>query len=514
MKKKHILFAAFFAMFGLSSCDMEKYPYSSIEESLYMKTLNDFASARIGLYSSYRSVTSGGYLFTSDFQCDDFMASADYSNTYGSQYRWIFQTTDGNIEGIWGGYYGMIARANYYIDSYTKTQGMTDGFSESDSAKMSAYVAEAYFTRAYAYLQLAGYYCKAYDANTAGQDLGLPLQLIYNPSSDASKYPGRSTLAETYDQIYSDIENAEKMVNPEAILDGKDAIHYISADAVQALKARAALQRKDYALAASTASALIDSGKYPLASTERGFRDIWLNDKGSEIIWLIYMDKNELGSPNGLRFWGQYIVGDQSLQKPDFIPSQELLDLYSADDIRLTSYFADFDYTASNGSTGNIKVFDKYPGNPAIYSQTNVDNHYVNMSKPFHISEMYLIAAEAYANTGNLNEGSKYLNALKQARISGYEGGTYGEANLLSEIQSERRRELVGEGFRFTDLKRWGLGIDRGNNYQNNNLVLLPGNMNTTALRKEADDYRFIWPIPKSEIDSNPQLKGQQNPGY
>ena len=29
-----------------------------------------------------------------------------------------------------------------------------------------------------------------------------------------------------------------------------------------------------------------------------------------------------------------------------------------------------------------------------------------------------------------------------------------------------------------------------------------------------ADDYRFTWPIPQAEMDVNPQLRGQQNPGY
>jgi len=28
------------------------------------------------------------------------------------------------------------------------------------------------------------------------------------------------------------------------------------------------------------------------------------------------------------------------------------------------------------------------------------------------------------------------------------------------------------------------------------------------------DDQRMLWPIPKTEMDANPQLAGQQNPGY
>ena len=84
----------------------------------------------------------------------------------------------------------------------------------------------------------------------------------------------------------------------------------------------------------------------------------------------------------------------------------------------------------------------------------------------------------------------------------------------MAEIRDERHRELVGEGFRLSDLKRWGLGVNRQNAVQDANLVLFPGSENTTALTKNADDFRMVWPIPKAEIDVNPQIKGQQNPGY
>ena len=29
-----------------------------------------------------------------------------------------------------------------------------------------------------------------------------------------------------------------------------------------------------------------------------------------------------------------------------------------------------------------------------------------------------------------------------------------------------------------------------------------------------AGDHRFVWPIPSAEIESNPQMEGQQNDGY
>ena len=120
MKKLHILLAAALLAAGFSSCDMEKYPYNAVEESLYMTSTTDFANARVGLYSSYRGLTTGGYILLPEMQCDDFNATVGYSNSYGNMYRWDFQSSDGNIQNYWSNYYLLIARCNYFIDSYLK----------------------------------------------------------------------------------------------------------------------------------------------------------------------------------------------------------------------------------------------------------------------------------------------------------------------------------------------------------------------------------------------------------
>ena len=83
-----------------------------------------------------------------------------------------------------------------------------------------------------------------------------------------------------------------------------------------------------------------------------------------------------------------------------------------------------------------------------------------------------------------------------------------GEA-LVNAIRIERFKELIGEGFRFYDLKRYGQGMTRSD-IQNSDVVFQRG----TDLSIAADDYRWLWPIPQAEIDSNPQVKPQQNPGY
>jgi hypothetical protein len=34
------------------------------------------------------------------------------------------------------------------------------------------------------------------------------------------------------------------------------------------------------------------------------------------------------------------------------------------------------------------------------------------------------------------------------------------------------------------------------------------------VFERGADDFRMVYPIPQEELDSNPNMKGQQNQGY
>ena len=77
----------------------------------------------------------------------------------------------------------------------------------------------------------------------------------------------------------------------------------------------------------------------------------------------------------------------------------------------------------------------------------------------------------------------------------------------------ERAKELFGEGFRFTDLKRWGKGFARSE-AQDDQIISNAGGSNTEFLAKTADDPHWVWPVPQAEIDANPQIKDQQNAGY
>ena len=89
---------------------------------------------------------------------------------------------------------------------------------------------------------------------------------------------------------------------------------------------------------------------------------------------------------------------------------------------------------------------------------------------------------------------------------------TYSGDALMKEIQDERTRELFAEGFRFSDMKRWGIGFSRSvaEDAPVANYVATQGN----DLTKDASDHMWVCRSRKMKFDANPQIKGQQNEGY
>lgn len=527
MKKLYIAFAAMMTM-GFSSCDMDLYPKDAIPSEKYMKTYQDFAQARKGLYVNFRGLCTGENLVVTDIQCDDFQAAAGFSNEFGDIYRWDFQPSAKYFSGVFSSYYGIIKNCNYFLNNYEKfvkgeIKEMAD-LSDQEKKALDAYAGDAYFFRSYCYFMLANYFCKPYtQVADPDKEMGMPLQLNFvSDPAISSKYPGRASLKLTYAQIEKDLEQAAKLVNEKR--SGKASVHYVSKNLVQAFKSRVALYKGDYQTASTVASKLVNSKKYPLYNLEGEtfpYIDMWIHDTTQESIWQVYQSKDEKGGTTGTYFLGQYIEGGTlSDQKMDFLPSGSLIESYDqTNDIRFYAFFnptmaedGKVTIKTSTGATGSIYLFQKYAGNPDLY--TSSSDKYSNMNSPFRIAEQYLIAAEAYAKSGDETNANKYLNLLRKARISEWADQNYSGTDLMKEIQLEYRREFVGENHRFFDLRRWGLGFDRASKAQNPSLVHLSGSPSTTGMVKEASDFRFVWPFPQNEMDMSPAMKGQQNPGY
>ena len=482
---------------SLASCDMDKYPYDKIPTDEALQTVSDFKNFRNGFYEYTQVLFTGDYVIQPEVQADGLNAVIDFTNTYGAWYRWQHTAESG---GQWSGFYALISNCNLVLE---KGVSLMHTFSDADQITLKHYLGEAYFMRALAYEELAIRFCKPYNASTAANDWGIPLVTKYAPSSDASTFPSRAKLDKTYKFIISDLDSAAKYITTP----GTQNSGYLTEDAVAALKARVALQMKDYTAAINAAKPLVDGDKYPLVTTAVAMKDMWTNDKSTEVIFQPVFKAGQLGSATGTVLIDK--SGSNTKLNPDFLPTETVLNLYDNKDIRFATYFKPGSITFSSG-TATLYYCNKYPGNPA-YCTGNTQ--FVNAPKIFRVAEMYLILAEAYKESNDETNALIYLNALRSKRIADYVNQTYTGNVLTDEIRKERQREFYMEGYRLWDLKRYGIGLS-GRTPQDGTYVYLNGNDNTTNISKEATDFRFVWPIPSHEINANPQIKNQQNEGY
>lgn len=498
------------SMLALVGCNMDLRPASTIDPENAMSSMQDAANLRNAIYVNLRGATSGSWVYSTEIQSDLFNATVDFGNNGGDLHRWDFVSSLGNAGTIWGGCYGVIANNNFVLEGYNNfiakqaTLEQSKRISEQELATLKVYKGETFFMRAYMYFQLATYFCKDYDVNTAANEYGVPIVLKYAPSSDESSYPGRETLEATFARITEDLDSAEALVTTE----GAVASKYITKDVVAAFRARVALYMDDYESAIKYAKPLVEGKKYPFVESSEEYKDLFLNDSGKECIMQIFCSQSELPGSSSYN----YVNYNPANLKysPYYVPTKNVIDLYAKNDIRFVNNFLQVDVKTSTG-TYNVYLCNKFPGNPALYKGET--SNYCNAPKPFRIAEQYLILAEAYAKTGMDTEASALINELKANRIPDWSEQSYAGEDLINEIKNERVRELFAEGFRLFDLRRYGNGFDRGES-QDPGLIYLPGDPRTERLVVSGSNDRFVWPIPSDEISANPQIAKQQNPGY
>ena len=99
----------------------------------------------------------------------------------------------------------------------------------------------------------------------------------------------------------------------------------------------------------------------------------------------------------------------------------------------------------------------------------------------------------ARAGIALLNSGPSYLVADTKDEV-------------FQRIFRERAVELAGEGIRDSDLRRWRLS----HVLLNRDEYGITGKRLFTRIFRENRDY--LWPIPATEIEINPEL--EQNPNW
>ncbi len=167
-----------------------------------------------------------------------------------------------------------------------------------------------------------------------------------------------------------------------------------------------------------------------------------------------------------------------------------------------------------NGGT-TVKKWD----DPETECQNNTKLDYRDIVV-FDLSDMYLVAAEAYLLAGNESEALNYVNAVRARanarQLSSFDNYTaaystpasFGSITPLDVILDESARELYGQFERWTQLRRTKQLVRY--NIAFNSYINSIADMSNA--RGEVKWYR---PIPQQAINSNYSLTtADQNPGY
>ena len=479
--------AVIVATFALNSC-LEKNPQDYIVDTEAMTSLNGAEQIVTGIYTAYMSsgLYSGYLTLLPDIQSDLVMAVEGNSNTYGEIYQWTFRPTNREIEAVYAGLYTVIGRCNFYLD---QVDALRETLVEDiDIQTLDQYTGEVYCARALAYSELIKCFCEAYDENK--DQLGVVLRTSYFNEEPVK----RASLKDSYSRVIEDLEKAEELLDEDNSY--YDSAYFTHAAAL-AIRARVALFMGDWQTAVDYSTKLISNTErfeLSLASytvTSDGMNEVdylWHYDSGYENIWRIGYTQTSYGGALGQVFLN--FNNDYKYYYPDYVPAQSALKLYGSNDARYNAYFADLSTGYSHQLTWPLLI--KYYGNRTMMSYYI---YHVNMPKPLRLAEQYLIRAEANCNLGKYSSAAADLSALRKARVtSGTSTVTVNESNWLETISDERVRELFMEGHRLNDLKRWGKGFER----ETQASVQAEG----SRLKVLPNDPRFVWPIPKHEIEA------------
>ena len=378
-------------------------------------------------------------------------------------------------------YYRIISNANTLINGVDGVPGAAD-------ADKRIIKGQALTYRAWAHFQLVQLWGKRYVAGATNSQLGVPLLLTNTLIGQP-----RSTVEEVYTQINKDLDDAIVLLAGYT-RGGTAAKSNFNVNVAQGIKARVALTQQNWAVAATNAIAA-RSG-FPLMSNAdylKGFNDI----NNGEWIW----GSRQIDDHN--TFFYSYFAYISCNFNSTVIRTQPrainstLWNAIPATDIRKQCW----DLTGASVPVP--------PGGARVAYQ---NKKYLAKSDALSVgdvpymraAEMYLIEAEARARQGGQDAAARTaLFNLVNNRNPSYVLSTNSGQALIDEIMFHRRVELWGEGFRFLDLKRLALALNR-NGIPNHLAVLV------SIYDVAPDDVRWEWLFPQDELNTN--LSIVQNP--
>lgn len=495
LKRTSVALVAVLFASSISSCRsdyLETNPTNAVSEATAYSTAANFAAIINGMHrnmyvrqnASQGQNGQGGIMIMMDALGEDLVFPSTGNGWYITTVRWQDQINENGSNDFYPYqfYYSMIRNANLAIANGPSVPTVTPD----EVVTVKKAIGEAYAFRAFSYYMLVQLYGKRYIPGANNTQLGVPLRV----SADIAPLK-RNTVEEVYTQINADLTEA---LNRLAGTSRVAKSHFNEA-VVRGLIARVALTQGNYTLAATSAKAARTG--YALMSNAAytaGFNTL---------------------EGNGEWMWGSTIVPDQTdyfgnfgaymsrnynstniRQAPKAINSA-LYNMFPATDIRTKVY----DPTGAHTSLGLLSTYSKFPYTSQKFLSVSAADS--RMDVPFMRSaEMYLIEAEALAKSGSELASKTVFTEFAKNRNPSYVSTTTGDA-YIQEILNSRRFELWGEGFRFLDLKRLNLDLNR--NGANHSAVVV-----NNVLTVSSSDKRWEYLIPRQEINANPLI--EQNP--
>ena len=455
-----------------------------------IQLLSDVALVVNGAYDLMQNTgfLNSNYITRNDMRSDDYQIP-DFGRLE-DEYRYDYDEQN-SYSSIWSQPYKVIRQVNSILELLENIEAE----SSAEVAEKNDMIGQALAIRALCHFSLSNSYGLPYSHNK-GSSLGIP---IVTTILGVNAKQQRSTVAEVYEQIISDLTTAIPLLS-DAKKGGK-----INSWAAKTLLARVYLYKEDNTKAYETSVDIINNGPYSLM-TRAEYVDSWASNFSSESIFSIVNNQadngggeaiNNLSDPKG---YGQ------------FMASQDLIDLINSDpdDVRNGMLYIDQLSVLGDPTTygrilkypgvGNTKaiIVDYFEAGGVLASNAETSNVAI-----FRLSESYLIASEAAVKGGGEN-AQGYLNAIVERANP---AATVVSSDVtLDRVLTERRKELAAEGHRFFDLIRNKRDIVRSSSAR-----ATQAGVPTARMHIPYDDYQVVFAIPLDELNINAI---PQNPGY
>lgn len=495
-----------------------------------MKALNGIAK----IMTTQHSYFGGGFAGENNIMIQyESYPSENYNyNYYASGWSPIFNqefhTRTNSIYDAyaWYYYYTIAGNANTILANIDNAEGT--------EAERNFVKASALTFRAYAFEKLIHYYCWRWQDSNNGASQGIVLRL--DESTDGQGY---ATLAETYAQIYKDLDEAIMLFEQSGMDRNASQVWMPNINVAHAIYARAALTKQDYTKALTEAK--LARQNYPLMSNAEyhaGFcnptsewifgsfgsaqENNWYWSYGTQYACNGYY-ANAAGAANGAGSIGRELINripNNDARKALFL-TEDKFPGYNFND----GSAMDLGYGIL-GMGDDEKKADALWEEAAAYCQKMAVS---GLEAPYQAGYMYLggqlkfyvfdtpgvsylpfirsseiVLVEAEANYF-LNDETAARAALVELNATSGRNPEYtcdksGEA-LWNEIMDYRELELWGEGFAWSDYKRWNRDIVRHSFAEGGN-----AHISVAKTIPASGVNKWTWDVPLNETDYNDEL--------